>query len=85
MEPLISLFWTSGDVCPGSESQSGFPYFISDSLADLSVACLAAEPFPMHILSNVQALVGLESRIEHPATSQHVTRHMILAELCRVG
>ena len=25
MGPLIPLFWTSGDVCPGFQSQGGFP------------------------------------------------------------
>ena len=23
--PLIPLFWTSGDICPGFQSQGGFP------------------------------------------------------------
>ena len=23
--PLVPLFWTSGDVCPGFQSQGGFP------------------------------------------------------------
>ena len=25
MGPLVPLFWTSGDVCPGFQSQGGFP------------------------------------------------------------
>ena len=27
MGPLIPLFWTSDDICPGFQSQSGFSYF----------------------------------------------------------
>ena len=26
VEPLIPLFWTSGDICPGFQSQGGFPH-----------------------------------------------------------
>ena len=39
MGPLTPLFWTSGDVCPGFQSQSGV------APADLLVANMTAEPF----------------------------------------
>ena len=29
--PLIPLFWTSGDVCPGFQSQGGFPHLHASS------------------------------------------------------
>ena len=29
--PLIPLFWTSGDVCPGFQSQGGFPHLRASS------------------------------------------------------
>ena len=31
--PLIPLFWTSGDVCPGFQSQGGFPHLCASSPA----------------------------------------------------
>ena len=31
--PLIPLFWTSGDVCPGFQSQGGFPHLRASSPA----------------------------------------------------
>ena len=33
MWPLIPLFWTSGDVCPGFQSQGGFPQLCASSPA----------------------------------------------------
>ena len=30
--PLIPLFWTSGDVCPGFQSPSGFPHLFASFL-----------------------------------------------------
>ena len=29
--PLIPLFWTSGDICPGFQSQGGFPCLCASS------------------------------------------------------
>ena len=29
--PLIPLFWTSGDICPGFQSQGGFPHLRASS------------------------------------------------------
>ena len=40
---------------------------------NLLVANMVAEPFPIHILAHVQALVGLQSGSEHAAASQHMT------------
>ena len=33
MGPLIFLFWTSGDICPGLQSQGGFPRLPASSPA----------------------------------------------------
>ena len=71
------LFCTSGDICPGFQSQAGFPClyallpvcnrflrFTSGATPyDLLVASMAAKPFHAHTC--VQALVRLESRIIH--------------------
>ena len=57
--PLISLFWTSGDICSGFQNQSGsstlraslllcnrFPRFTSGATpADLLAASMAVKPF----------------------------------------
>ena len=49
--PLILMFWTSGDVCPGFQSQGGSLTWVlhhmhaTDSPADLLVASMAAEPY----------------------------------------
>ena len=65
MEPVIPLFWISGDVCPGFQSQGGFPClcalspvcnefhrFVSGATpADLLVAGVEAEPFRSKYLS----------------------------------
>ena len=58
VEPLISLFWISGDICPGFQSQYGFlaclprrqhtrkSRFTSDATpADLLPGSMAARPF----------------------------------------
>ena len=43
---MIPLFWTSGDVCPGFQSQAGFLRFTSGATpADLLAVKMAAEPF----------------------------------------
>ena len=51
--PLIPLFWTSGDICPGLKVRvdpflvwNGFLSFISGvTPADLLMASMAVEPF----------------------------------------
>ena len=75
MGPLIPLFWTSGYVSSGFQSQSGLPYlclvevcvthylrFTSGARsANLLMACMAAE-----LISSItceQALVGLGNRM----------------------
>ena len=42
MGPLIPLFWTSGDVCPGCQSQSGslacmLPHLRAKDFSDLEL------------------------------------------------
>ena len=77
--PLIPLFWTSGHVCPGFQSQGGFSHlcallpthngflrFTSGMTpADLLAASMVPQLFHPHTFTCVQALVGLESRIKH--------------------
>ena len=68
VEPLIPLFWTSGDVSSGFQSQSGQPYSHMaeayvlhipwDSPANLLVASIVAEPSLPH---TCKALVGFET------------------------
>ena len=86
---LIPLFWTSGDVCPGFQSQGGYPYLLASlpvyngflrfasgvTSTDLLANYMAAELYLIHIL--VQALLGLKLWIEHATAPQHVTRQML--------
>ena len=59
-----------------SPACNGFFRFISGATpADLLVASMAAKPFHPHTC--IQALVGLESRIQHAAASQYVTRQTL--------
>ena len=51
--PLVPLFWTSGDVCSGYQSQSGQPY---SHLAEVYMICSrrfisGATPFPVYMAS----------------------------------
>ena len=78
----MPLLWASGDVCPGFQSQSGFPHLWAFSPAhsdfhrftcgvtptDLLVASMATDLFHPHTC--VQPLVGLDSRIKCASTSQ---------------
>ena len=46
MRPLIPLFWTSGDICPGFQSQGG----CGATPANLLMASMAAGRIPnMHV------------------------------------
>ena len=92
---LIPLFWTSGNICPGFQSQgrslrlhtsspahNGFLRFTSGvTPADLLAASMAAKLF--HPQTCIQALVRLKSRIKRVTTSQHVTKQM-LRRLCEI-
>ena len=62
---LNPLFWTSGDVCPGFQSQGGFLRFTSGGTpADLLMGSMAAEPL-IHIRAHIKkALVRLEPGIK---------------------
>ena len=66
--PLIPLFWTSGDICPRSQSQGGsLAYFLTCvilrftsgvTLADFIEVSMAAEPFgSMYLQRYPQTLV----------------------------
>ena len=70
--PLIPLFWTSGDVCPGFQSQGGslacfltcvILRFTSDATpADCIEVSMAAEPFrSMYLQTCPQALVEVRA------------------------
>ena len=87
MGPLIPLFWTSGDVSSGFQSQSGQPYsscveacvtcclrFTSGVIpADLLVASMAAE---LSLPHTCETLVGLKTG------SYHATVHSVKSGRC---
>ena len=93
VEPLIPLFWNSGDVCPGFKHQVGFPHlyallplyngllrFTSGvTPADLLVASMAAEPFQSTYLRT--SIGGLK----RAAASQHATKYVQPTDLCQLG
>ena len=66
--PLIPLLWTSGDVCPGFQSQGGsLACFLTcvflrctsgATPADCIEVNMAAEPFLIHIPADVSASIG---------------------------
>ena len=66
MGPLIPLFWTSGDVCPGFQSQGGFPHLCASSSAHIA-----------HIPADVSTSIGggfwPEPMTIHAACSKHGT------------
>ena len=72
MGPLIPLFWTSGDVCPGFHSQGGSLAWILACVilrftsgvtpADCKEVSMAVEPFcPMYLQTCPQALVEVRA------------------------
>ena len=88
--PLIPMFWTSGDVSSGFQSQSGQPYLYLAEAYMMYI--LWFPPLVQHLLTSwqpawqlscshpctcEQALVGLETRICHATTSQYETRQML--------
>ena len=68
MGPLIPLFWTSGDVCPGFQSQGGslayFPtcvilrFTAGVTPAHCVEVCMAAKPFVIHVLADMSTSIG---------------------------
>ena len=67
MGPLIPLFGTSGDICPGFQSQDGLACMLSclhatlrftsgATPADLLTASMAAEPLLTHVLAAVRRI-----------------------------
>ena len=81
-------------MCPGYQSQSGslacMLYYVQwipsgATPAYFLPASKVVKPFLIHILAHVQALVGLEPRMDSAIASHHVTEHTLLTELCRLG
>ena len=72
--PLISLFWTSGDVPCGFQSQSGQPFLLLVKAYVLHIPwdlCLVPAWQPNCSLPHTcdQALVGFKTGIYHAATN----------------
>ena len=85
--PLIPLFWTSSDVCPGFQSQDGSPHYhaslpvpnrILRIISGLMPAdCMAAKPFPSTIIENMHWWGSRLGPIMHVTASKCETRHML--------
>ena len=77
--PAIPQFWTSGDICPGFQSQGGSPHLheteFLNSPADLLVASMAAKPFQSTCVT--QGFAGLKFGIYCAAASQHEIRQTL--------
>ena len=60
MGPLISLFWTSGDICPGFQSRGGFPRLCASSPAHngLVVATLNSSMVVGTLKSSIKCYMG---------------------------
>ena len=66
MGPLIPLFWISGDVSSGFQSQTGQPYSHLAEAYVLHVPCpLGSQHGSQSVLFCEQASVGLETGIYH--------------------
>ena len=86
MGPLISLFWTSGDVCPGLQGQGGFlvcfltwvilRFTSGVTPADCIGVNMIAEPF-YHVLVDVSINIGRDLGLGpmtiHATCSKHST------------
>ena len=58
--PLIPLFWTSGDVCPGSERQGGFPWLHASSLVSNGLLRLTSRVTPTNLLvADITSIGGI--------------------------
>ena len=90
---LIPLFWTSGDICPGFQSQGGFPHLCASSPvhngflrftsgatpADCIEVSIAAKPFWSTYLWALVEVWGLEPTTVHAArTALQTTRPLRL-------
>ena len=51
MGPLISLFWNSGDVCPGFQSQGGSPHLHALLPAHSGILSFASGATPADLLT----------------------------------
>ena len=93
--PLIPLFWTSGDVCPGFQSQGGSLFvcfltcvilrFISGSTpANLLVTSMVTNPFrSTHLQGCPQTLVGIRTH-DRLSGQQHSALNVYLPNLKNV-
>ena len=72
--PPIPLFWASGDVCPGFQSQGGslacflacviLRFTSGTTPADCIEVSTAAKPFLIHVLADVSTSIGGGSGLE---------------------
>ena len=66
MGPLIPLFWTSGDICPGFENQGG-PLSLFASLrilhgmVSLDSSLVAAKPLLSFMLKPIDLLLAIKN------------------------
>ena len=75
--PLILLFWTPGDICPGFQSQGSLACLFACiqwipqihlwcvTPADLLMASMAAEPFLVPILVHVHSINKIHLIAKH--------------------
>ena len=87
MGPLIPLFWTSGDVCPGFQSKGGslvcfltcviLRFTSGVTPADCIEVSMAAKPFRSRYLQTCPSSIGGNSGIKpmtvHATCSKHST------------
>ena len=53
--PLIPLFWTSGDICPGFQRQSGSPYLHASSPVCNNILRFTSGATPANLLASSMA------------------------------
>ena len=70
--PLIPLFWTSGDVCPGFHSQGGslFAFFLGSAF---SPVWSSDSPLVWHLLTAKRS--AWQPSLFDPCTYTHVCKH----------
>ena len=58
MGPLIPCFWTSSDVCPGFQSQDGFPHLHASSLECNGLLRFTSGATSTDLLAKMAELIG---------------------------